>query len=43
MIRCSIELRDRVFVAGYGFSSFARKFGKNLGKNTILVNTIHVC
>ena len=33
MNRYSIEPRDRVFVAGYGFSSFAGKIGKNLGKN----------
>ena len=33
MTHYSIELRDRMFVKGYGFLSFAKNMGKNLGKN----------
>ena len=33
MTNYSIELRDRMFVKGYGFLSFAKNMGKNLGKN----------
>ena len=29
-MRYSIEPRDRVYVKGYGFLSFARKIGKHL-------------
>ena len=29
----SIEPRDRIFVKGYGFLSFAENIGKNLSKN----------
>ena len=29
----SVQLRDRIFVKGYGFLSFARNIGKNVGKN----------
>ena len=28
-----IEPRDRIFVKGYRFSSFAENIGKNIGKN----------
>ena len=33
MIRYSIESRDRTFVKGYEFLSFAKNMGKNIGKN----------
>ena len=29
-MRCSIEPRDRIYVKGYGFLSFARNIGKTL-------------
>ena len=29
-MRYSIEPRNRIYVKGYGFSSFAKKMGKNL-------------
>ena len=29
-MRCSIEPRDRIYVKGYGFFSFARNIGKTL-------------
>ena len=29
-MRYSIELRDRIYVKGYGFLSFAKNIGKNL-------------
>ena len=29
-MRYSIEPRDRIYVKGYGFLSFAKKMGKNL-------------
>ena len=29
-MRCSIEPRDRTYVKGYGFLSFARNIGKTL-------------
>ena len=29
-MRNSIESRDRIYVKGYGFLSFAKNFGKNL-------------
>ena len=32
-IRYSIEPRDRRYVKGYGFLSFAKNIGKNIGKN----------
>ena len=32
----SVQPRDRIFVKGYGFLSFARKIGKNVGKNISL-------
>ena len=28
-MRYSIELRDRIYVKGYGFLSFAKNMGKN--------------
>ena len=30
-MRYSIEPRDRIYVKGYGFLSFAKNMGKNLG------------
>ena len=32
-MRYSTEPRDRIFVKGYGFISFAKNIGKNFGKN----------
>ena len=29
----SVQPRDRLFVKGYGFLSFAKNMGKNFGKN----------
>ena len=31
-MRYSTEPRDRIFVKGYGFSSFGKNMGKNLSK-----------
>ena len=28
-----VQPRDRIFVKGYGFLSFAKNMGKNIGKN----------
>ena len=33
MIRCSVQLRDRTSVKGYGFLSFTNNMGKNVSKN----------
>ena len=33
MTRYSVQPRDRIFVKGYGFLSFAKNMGKNIGKN----------
>ena len=33
MKRYSVQPRDRIFVKGYGFLSFAKNIGKNIGKN----------
>ena len=30
----SVQPRDRIFVKGYEFLSFAKNIGKNVGKNT---------
>ena len=32
-MRYSVQPRDRIFVKGYGFLSFAKYMGKNIGKN----------
>ena len=32
-MRYSVQPRDRIFVKGYGFLSFAKSMGKNIGKN----------
>ena len=34
MMRYSVQPRNRIFVKGYGFLSFAKNMGKNIGKNT---------
>ena len=39
MATYSVQPRDRVFVKGYGFSSFAKNMGKNIGKSW-LVNVV---
>ena len=31
----SVQLRDRILVKGYGFLSFTKNMGKNIGKNII--------
>ena len=33
MARYSVRPRDRMFVKGYGFLSFAKNMGKSIGKN----------
>ena len=33
MTRYLVQPRDRIFVKGYGFLSFAKNMGKNIGKN----------
>ena len=33
MMRYSVQPRDQIFVKGYGFLSFAKNMGKNIGKN----------
>ena len=33
MARYPVEPRDRIFVTGYGFLSFAKNMGSNIGKN----------
>ena len=33
MTRYSVQIRDRIFVKGYGFSTFAKNMGKKIGKN----------
>ena len=33
MMRYSVQPRDRMFVKGYGFLSFAKNIGKNISKN----------
>ena len=32
-MRYLVQLRDRIFVKGYGFLSFAKNMSKNVGKN----------
>ena len=32
-MRFSIEVRDRRYVTGHGFSSFAKNIGKNISSN----------
>ena len=32
-MRCSVQHRDRIFVKGYGFLSFAKNMDKDIGKN----------
>ena len=33
MTRYSVQPRDRIFVKGYGFLSFAKNMCKDIGKN----------
>ena len=33
MTRYSVQPRDRIFLKGYEFLSFAKNIGKNVGKN----------
>ena len=33
MIRYSVQLRDRIFIKGYGFSSFTNNMGRYISKN----------
>ena len=33
MMLYSVQPRDRIFVKGYGFVSFAKNMGKSVGKN----------
>ena len=33
MIRYSVQSRDRIFIKGYGFLSFAKNMGKNIDEN----------
>ena len=33
MVRYSVQPRDRIFVKGYGFLSFAKNMGRNIGEN----------
>ena len=33
MTRYSVQPKDRIFVKGYKFLSFAKNMGKNIGKN----------
>ena len=35
MERYSVQPRDRIFVKGYGFLSFAKIMGKNIGKKLV--------
>ena len=30
---CSVQPRDRIFVKGYGFLTFAKNMGEDIGKN----------
>ena len=32
MMKYSVQPRDRIFVKGYGFLSFAKNMGKNISK-----------
>ena len=32
MTRCSVQLRERIFVKGYGFLSFTKNVGENISK-----------
>ena len=32
MMKYSVQARDRIFVKGYGFLSFAKSMGKNISK-----------
>ena len=36
-MRYSLELRDRVYVKGYGFMSFARSMSNKYGRKNLLI------
>ena len=36
-MRYSIELRDRIYVRGYGFLSFAKNISNNYSQNFLIV------
>ena len=40
MTRYSVQPRDRIFVKGFGFLSFAKNMGRNIGKNISIHNNI---
>ena len=42
MIRYSVQPRDQIFVKGYGFLSFAKNIGKNIG-TSIAKNLSGIC
>ena len=33
MTRCSVQPREKLFVKSYGYLSFAKNMGKDIGKN----------
>ena len=33
MTRCLVQVRDRIFVKGYGFLPFAKNINRNIGEN----------
>ena len=37
MTRHPVQPRDQIFVTGYGFLSFAKNMGENIGKNIVQV------
>ena len=41
MARYSVQIRNQIFVKGYGFLSFAKNMRKNIGKN-IFQNLIRI-
>ena len=41
-MRYSIEPRDRVYVKGYGFMSFARSMGNKYGKKNLFIQ-LKIC
>ena len=41
-MRYSVHLRNRIFLKGYGFLSFAKTTGKNTGEK-LIGNTVRVC
>ena len=39
MMRYSVQSRDRIFLIGYKFLSFAKNMGRNIDENMLLVKT----